>query len=164
MFGINTFLGTVLKTIINLIFADKTGLSLDVHSQVDQCFFFYTTLNKKSTIITPSHSHVCCCSYFSYSSRCTASTSSSSLSPTLSVLLSSWSVTIETSVEEMEQEVEEVGPTKRPHSQSCIPWLLRVQRRRFCLTAKMPKCNDEKLVERRVCEEALQTLRDQSSS
>lgn len=34
MFGINTFLGTVLKSIINLIFADKRGLALDVHGQV----------------------------------------------------------------------------------------------------------------------------------
>lgn len=34
MFGINTFLGTILKTIISLIFADKRGLALDVHSQV----------------------------------------------------------------------------------------------------------------------------------
>lgn len=34
VFGINTFLGTLLNTIINLIFADKRGLGLDVHSQV----------------------------------------------------------------------------------------------------------------------------------
>ncbi|XP_027131900.1 folate transporter 1 [Larimichthys crocea] len=41
VFGINTFLGTVLKTIINLIFADKTGLSLDVHSQFAvYCVYF----------------------------------------------------------------------------------------------------------------------------
>ena len=35
VFGINTFLGTILKTIINLIFADKRGLALDVKSQVE---------------------------------------------------------------------------------------------------------------------------------
>ncbi|MEQ2181956.1 hypothetical protein GOODEAATRI_017039 [Goodea atripinnis] len=34
VFGINTFLGTILKSIINLIFSDKRGLGLDVHSQV----------------------------------------------------------------------------------------------------------------------------------
>ncbi|XP_030607255.1 reduced folate transporter isoform X2 [Archocentrus centrarchus] len=33
VFGINTFFGTVLKSIINLIFSDKRGLALDVHSQ-----------------------------------------------------------------------------------------------------------------------------------
>ncbi|KAJ0062281.1 hypothetical protein NL108_002610, partial [Boleophthalmus pectinirostris] len=33
VFGINTFLGTILKSIINLIFSDKRGLGLDVHSQ-----------------------------------------------------------------------------------------------------------------------------------
>lgn len=36
VFGINTFFGTILKSIINLIFADKRGLGLDVHSQVKQ--------------------------------------------------------------------------------------------------------------------------------
>lgn len=36
VFGINTFFGTVLKTIISLIFTDKRGLALDVHSQVKQ--------------------------------------------------------------------------------------------------------------------------------
>lgn len=34
VFGINTFLGTILKSIISLIFSDKRGLGLDVHSQV----------------------------------------------------------------------------------------------------------------------------------
>lgn len=34
VFGINTFLGTILKSIIILIFADKRGLALDVRSQV----------------------------------------------------------------------------------------------------------------------------------
>lgn len=34
VFGINTFLGTLLKSIINLIFSDRRGLALDVHSQV----------------------------------------------------------------------------------------------------------------------------------
>uniref|UniRef100_A0A665W6Z1 Solute carrier family 19 member 1 n=1 Tax=Echeneis naucrates TaxID=173247 RepID=A0A665W6Z1_ECHNA len=38
MFGINTFLGTILKSIFNLIFSDKRGLALDVHSQVQQSF------------------------------------------------------------------------------------------------------------------------------
>uniref|UniRef100_A0A667WJ40 Solute carrier family 19 member 1 n=1 Tax=Myripristis murdjan TaxID=586833 RepID=A0A667WJ40_9TELE len=36
VFGINTFLGTILKTIINLIVSDKTGLGLQVHAQVKQ--------------------------------------------------------------------------------------------------------------------------------
>lgn len=36
VFGINTFLGTTLKSIIILIFVDKRGLALDVHSQVNQ--------------------------------------------------------------------------------------------------------------------------------
>lgn len=35
VFGINTFLGTVLKSIIILIFVDKRGLALDVRSQVE---------------------------------------------------------------------------------------------------------------------------------
>lgn len=34
VFGINTFLGTILTSIINLIFSDKKGLGLDVHAQV----------------------------------------------------------------------------------------------------------------------------------
>ena len=34
VFGINTFLGTIVKTIITLIVADKRGLGLDVHDQV----------------------------------------------------------------------------------------------------------------------------------
>ena len=34
VFGINTFLGTIVKTIITLIVADKRGLGLDVHAQV----------------------------------------------------------------------------------------------------------------------------------
>lgn len=34
VFGVNTFLGTILKTVITLIVADKRGLALDVHSQV----------------------------------------------------------------------------------------------------------------------------------
>ncbi|XP_062907761.1 reduced folate transporter [Mobula hypostoma] len=37
VFGINTFLATILKTIITLIIADKRGLGLHVHDQ----FFFY---------------------------------------------------------------------------------------------------------------------------
>lgn len=36
VFGINTFFGTILKSVIILIFADKRGLALDVHSQVRQ--------------------------------------------------------------------------------------------------------------------------------
>lgn len=39
VFGINTFLGTILKSIINLIFSDKRGLALDVHSQVSRSLF-----------------------------------------------------------------------------------------------------------------------------
>lgn len=34
VFGVNTFLATVLKTIITLIVSDKRGLGLPVHSQV----------------------------------------------------------------------------------------------------------------------------------
>lgn len=34
VFGVNTFLGTILKTIITVIVADKRGLALNVHSQV----------------------------------------------------------------------------------------------------------------------------------
>lgn len=56
MFGINTFFGTVLKSIINLIFADKRGLAFDVHTQVKQtfnnsfaqCFTFKKNKNKKN--------------------------------------------------------------------------------------------------------------------
>ncbi|XP_034405860.1 reduced folate transporter [Cyclopterus lumpus] len=44
VFGINTFLGTVLKTIINLIFSDKRGLALDVHSQFLVYFVYFTIL------------------------------------------------------------------------------------------------------------------------
>ena len=34
VFGINTFMATILKSIITLIVADKSGLGLPVHSQV----------------------------------------------------------------------------------------------------------------------------------
>ncbi|XP_017289964.1 reduced folate transporter isoform X1 [Kryptolebias marmoratus] len=44
VFGINTFLGTVLKSIINLIFADKRGLGLDVQSQFLVYFIYLTSL------------------------------------------------------------------------------------------------------------------------
>ncbi|KAM9333986.1 reduced folate transporter [Symphorus nematophorus] len=44
VFGINTFLGTILKSIINLIFADKRGLALDVHSQFLVYFIYFTVL------------------------------------------------------------------------------------------------------------------------
>ncbi|XP_074482867.1 reduced folate transporter [Sebastes fasciatus] len=44
VFGINTFLGTILKTIINLIFSDKRGLALDVHSQFLVYFVYFTIL------------------------------------------------------------------------------------------------------------------------
>uniref|UniRef100_UPI0037E79D2F reduced folate transporter n=1 Tax=Semicossyphus pulcher TaxID=241346 RepID=UPI0037E79D2F len=44
VFGINTFLGTILKTIINLIFIDKRGLALDVHSQFLVYFIYFTIL------------------------------------------------------------------------------------------------------------------------
>lgn len=43
VFGINTFLGTILKSIINLIFSDKRGLGLDVHKQF-LVYFIYLTL------------------------------------------------------------------------------------------------------------------------
>ncbi|XP_070787057.1 reduced folate transporter [Enoplosus armatus] len=44
VFGINTFLGTILKTIIILIFSDKRGLGLDVHSQFLVYFIYFTIL------------------------------------------------------------------------------------------------------------------------
>lgn len=44
VFGINTFFGTILKTIISLIFADKRGLALDVHSQFLVYFIYFTIL------------------------------------------------------------------------------------------------------------------------
>ncbi|XP_056157295.1 reduced folate transporter [Lampris incognitus] len=44
MFGINTFLGTILKTIITLIVADKRGLALPVHSQFLVYFLYFTLL------------------------------------------------------------------------------------------------------------------------
>ncbi|XP_014854401.1 PREDICTED: folate transporter 1 [Poecilia mexicana] len=44
VFGINTFLGTVLKSIINLIFSDKRGLGLDVESQFRIYFIYFTLL------------------------------------------------------------------------------------------------------------------------
>ncbi|KAL6115309.1 slc19a1 [Pungitius sinensis] len=44
VFGINTFLGTILKSIINLIFSDRRGLGLDVHAQFLVYFIYYTIL------------------------------------------------------------------------------------------------------------------------
>ncbi|XP_057685364.1 reduced folate transporter [Corythoichthys intestinalis] len=44
VFGINTFLGTILKSIINLIFSDKRGLAFDVHSQFLVYFIYFTLL------------------------------------------------------------------------------------------------------------------------
>ncbi|XP_019746808.1 folate transporter 1 isoform X1 [Hippocampus comes] len=44
VFGINTFLGTILKSVINLIFSDKRGLALDVHSQFLVYFIYFTLL------------------------------------------------------------------------------------------------------------------------
>ncbi|XP_018546097.1 reduced folate transporter [Lates calcarifer] len=44
VFGINTFLGTILKSIINLIFSDKRGLALDVHSQFLVYFIYFVIL------------------------------------------------------------------------------------------------------------------------
>ncbi|XP_048056852.1 reduced folate transporter [Megalobrama amblycephala] len=44
VFGVNTFLGTILKTVITLIVADKRGLALDVHSQFFVYFFYFTLL------------------------------------------------------------------------------------------------------------------------
>lgn len=44
VFGINTFLGTILKSIINLIFSDKRGLGLDVHKQFLVYFVYFTLL------------------------------------------------------------------------------------------------------------------------
>lgn len=44
VFGINTFLGTILKSIINLIFADKKGMALDVHDQFKVYFIYFTIL------------------------------------------------------------------------------------------------------------------------
>lgn len=44
VFGINTFLGTILKTIIVLIVADKRGLGLPVHAQFLLYFCYFTLL------------------------------------------------------------------------------------------------------------------------
>ncbi|XP_016382175.1 folate transporter 1-like isoform X1 [Sinocyclocheilus rhinocerous] len=44
VFGVNTFLGTVLKTIITIIVADKRGLALNVQSQFFVYFFYFTLL------------------------------------------------------------------------------------------------------------------------
>lgn len=44
VFGINTFLGTILKSIINLIFADKRGLGLDVQKQFLIYFVYFALL------------------------------------------------------------------------------------------------------------------------
>lgn len=44
VFGINTFLGTVLKTIITLIVVDKRGLGLPVQPQFLVYFFYFTLL------------------------------------------------------------------------------------------------------------------------
>ncbi|XP_075905469.1 reduced folate transporter [Nelusetta ayraudi] len=44
VFGINTFLGTVLKSIIILIFVDKRGLALDVRSQFLVYFIYLAIL------------------------------------------------------------------------------------------------------------------------
>ncbi|XP_072304963.1 reduced folate transporter [Eucyclogobius newberryi] len=44
VFGINTFLGTILKSIISIIFADKRGLGLDVHSQFLVYFIYFSLL------------------------------------------------------------------------------------------------------------------------
>lgn len=44
VFGINTFLGTILKTIINLIFSDKRGLALNVQSQFKVYVIYFTIL------------------------------------------------------------------------------------------------------------------------
>ncbi|XP_067315456.1 reduced folate transporter [Pseudorasbora parva] len=44
VFGVNTFLGTILKTFIIIIVADKRGLALNVHSQFFVYFFYFTLL------------------------------------------------------------------------------------------------------------------------
>ncbi|XP_055055094.2 reduced folate transporter [Misgurnus anguillicaudatus] len=51
VFGVNTFLGTILKTIITIIVVDKRGLALNVHSQFFVYCFYFTLL----TLI-----YVCC--------------------------------------------------------------------------------------------------------
>ncbi|KAL1022130.1 hypothetical protein UPYG_G00022510 [Umbra pygmaea] len=44
VFGVNTFLSTILKTIITLIVSDKSGLALDVHTQFLIYFFYFALL------------------------------------------------------------------------------------------------------------------------
>lgn len=44
VFGVNTFLATVLKTIITLIVSDKRGLGLPVHSQFFIYFVYFLVL------------------------------------------------------------------------------------------------------------------------
>ncbi|XP_004632030.1 folate transporter 1 [Octodon degus] len=45
VFGINTFLATVLKTSITLVVSDKRGLFLDVHSQFQVYFVYFLVLS-----------------------------------------------------------------------------------------------------------------------
>ncbi|XP_023665778.1 reduced folate transporter-like isoform X1 [Paramormyrops kingsleyae] len=44
VFGVNTFLGTILKTIITIIVVDKRGLGLAVHPQFMVYFFYFALL------------------------------------------------------------------------------------------------------------------------
>ncbi|KAL7991980.1 hypothetical protein Chor_016236 [Crotalus horridus] len=44
VFGVNTFLATVLKTIITIIITDKSGLALPVHPQFYVYFVYFTVL------------------------------------------------------------------------------------------------------------------------
>lgn len=52
MFGVNTFLATILKTIITLIVSDKKGLGLDVHSQVSHTHSDYDHAQMTSCKLT----------------------------------------------------------------------------------------------------------------
>ncbi|XP_076872119.1 reduced folate transporter [Brachyhypopomus gauderio] len=44
VFGVNTFLGTILKSIVTVIVVDKRGLALQVHSQFLVYFFYFLLL------------------------------------------------------------------------------------------------------------------------
>ncbi|XP_015247461.1 PREDICTED: folate transporter 1 [Cyprinodon variegatus] len=50
VFGINTFLATILKSIINLIFSDKRGLGLDIYAQFLVYFIYFCLLTVLYTV------------------------------------------------------------------------------------------------------------------
>lgn len=124
VFGINTFLGTILKSIIILIFADKRGLALDVRSQVK---IFKGNVHKKSNIYKNLQIYGIYNLFCFSSSWCTSSTSRFLPSCTLWAPPSSSSGTTET------------GPGKeawpRDSLLNCVR-PVRTQRQRLCRDEK----------------------------